>query len=134
MTKTIVWIEDDVDIIAALVRPLERAGYTFLEYRTANEALNAIDQLRAADLILLDMILQPGTNNHTFGRYPGLDILRALRDVHHIKTPVIALTVVTRDEVLEQLRELGVADIIRKPIRPTELKSRVERILASETS
>jgi CheY-like chemotaxis protein len=132
MPKTIIWIEDDTDIIDPVVRPLELAGHRFVRLRTATEALNAVQQIREADLILLDMILRPGQTKQEFGRYPGLDVLRELRKVQGVTTPVVALTVVTREEVLHQLKELDVADIVRKPVRPSELKERVERVLESQ--
>lgn len=132
MSKTIVWIEDDTDIIDPVVRPLELAGHRFVRLRNAKETLEAVNRIREADLILLDMILPPGQTDREFGRYPGLDVLHELREVHGLKTPVVVLTVVTREEVLQELRELGVVDIVRKPVRPSELKERVERVLKLE--
>ncbi len=129
MAKTIVWIEDDIDIIEPVVRPLELAGYTFVKLRTIAEALNAIEVIRQADLVLLDMILPPSQIDREFGRYPGRKLLEILRKEYGIVTPVIALTVVTQPEVLEDLVKLGVADILRKPIRPSVLKQRVEDVL-----
>ncbi|HBX68653.1 MAG TPA: hypothetical protein DEH25_04535 [Chloroflexi bacterium] len=129
MSKTIIWIEDDTDIIDPVVRPLELAGYNIVRLNTAHDALNAIDQIRSADLILLDMILRPGNTDREFSRYSGLDVLRELRSVHQIDNPVIAFTVVVRDEIRQRLHELGVADIVRKPVRPSELKERVEHVL-----
>ena len=129
MAKTIVWIEDDIDIIEPVVRPLELAGYTFVKLRTIAEALNAIDVIRQADLVLLDMILPPSQIDREFGRYPGRKLLEILRKEYGIVTPVIGLTVVTQPEVLEDLANLGVADVLRKPIRPSVLKQRVEDVL-----
>ena len=129
MAKTIVWIEDDIDIIEPVVRPLELAGYTFVKLRTIAEALNAIEVIRQADLVLLDMILPPSHIDREFGRYPGRKLLEILRKEYGIVTPVIALTVVTQTEVLEDLWKLGVADVLRKPIRPSVLKQRVEDVL-----
>ena len=129
MSKTIVWIEDDTDIIDPVVRPLELAGHRFVRLRNDKETLEAVNRIREADLILLDMILPPGQIDREFSRYPGLDVLRELREVHGLKTPVVALTVVTREEILQQLRELGAVDIVRKPVRPSELKERVKRVL-----
>mgnify|MGYP001462641506 CR=1 FL=1 len=57
MSKTIAWIEDDSDIIGGVVEPLESAGYQVLRFRTAEEALENLDQLRASDLLLLDLIM-----------------------------------------------------------------------------
>lgn len=130
MSKTIVWLEDDVDIIAGVVRPLERAGYRFEQIRTVAEAREKFDLLRRADLILLDMILPPGQSGVTMlsSPYPGKELLREIRDAG-IDTPVIVLSVVARDEVRRELERLGVADVIRKPVLPSELKRRVESVL-----
>ena len=131
MTKTIIWIEDDVDIISPVIRPLERAGYKIVCFRTSKEVFDNVQKLKDADLILLDMILPDGGLSMELSRYTGLDIYRDLKTKHNLETPVIALTVVAREEVRITLRELGVADIIRKPVRPSELKERIEQALNS---
>ena len=131
MSKTIVWIEDDVDIIGPVVRPLERAGYKFIRLRNAKEVFDNIQKLHDADLILLDMLLPDGGVKLELSRYTGLDIFRELLETHNLKTPVIALTVVAREEVRKNLRLLGVADIVRKPVRPSELKERIEQVLST---
>lgn len=133
MAKTIIWIEDDTDVIAPVVRPLERAGHQFVRLHTVAEALEAVEKIREADLILLDMILPPGQTEREFGRYPGKDVLYELREIHGVTTPVVALTVVTREEVIQQLKALGVADIVRKPVRPSELRDRVEKVLEGKS-
>jgi len=136
MAKTIVWIEDDTDIIDPVVRPLELEGHQFVRLRNVKEALEAVDQIREADLILLDMILPPGEMDwelKRYSRYPGLEALHELREVHNVDVPVMVLTVVSRGEIHRRLRELGVADIVTKPVRPSELKERVERVLEGES-
>ena len=75
-------------------------------------------------------ILPPSQIVREFGRYPGRKLLEILRKEHGITTPVIALTVVTQPEVLEDLWKLGVADVLRKPVRPSVLKQRVEEVLS----
>ena len=132
MSKTIAWIEDDVDIIGPVVRPLERAGYKVIRLRTAKEVFDNIQKLHDADLILLDMLLPDGGVDIELSRYTGLDIFRELLENHDLQTPVIALTVVAREEVRKNLRLLGVADIIRKPVRPSELKERIDQVLEME--
>jgi DNA-binding response OmpR family regulator len=129
MSKTIVWIEDDIDIIGPVVRPLERAGFQIVRLRTAKEVFDNIQKLHEADLILLDMLLPDGGSGLELGRYTGLDIFRELVQNHDLTTPVVVLTVVAREEVRKHLRDLGVADIIRKPVRPSELKERIEQII-----
>jgi DNA-binding response OmpR family regulator len=129
MSKTIVWIEDDVDIIGPVVRPLERGGFQIVRLRTAKEVFDNVKQLHEADLILLDMLLPDGGSGYELGRYAGLDIFRELKHNHDLSTPVVALTVVAREEVRKSLRDLGVADIIRKPVRPSELRERIEQVI-----
>jgi len=129
MSKTIIWIEDDVDIIGPVVRPLERAGYKIVRLRTAKEVFDNVQKLHDADLILLDMLLPDGGVDIELSRYTGLDIFRVLKEEHDLETPVVALTVVAREEVRKNLRLLGVVDIIRKPVRPSELKERIEQAL-----
>lgn len=131
MPKTIAWIEDDTDIIDPVVEPLIDAGYEINRYNTIAQVLEHKKEIIRADLILLDMIVRPGVTDRRFGRYPGLDLLREWRG-EKIETPVVALTVVRRDEVTRQLKELGVADIVYKPVRPSELKERVERVLGKK--
>ncbi len=129
MPKTIVWIEDDTDIIDPVVRPLERAGYRFERLRTAKEALDRLDIIRGSDLIVLDLILPPGGMDRKFSCYPGLDLLQELREQHGITQPVVVLSVVRNEETFEKLRALGVADVITKAVLPSELKGRVQKVL-----
>ena len=129
MPKTIVWIEDDYDVIQPALYPLEKAGYRILNIRNTTEALENLEQLRQADLILLDLFLPPGTGGRDFGSYPGVQFFRELREAHHIETPVVVFTVLSQADLLKELNDLGAADIVRKPVRPSELKERVERVL-----
>jgi DNA-binding response OmpR family regulator len=133
MPHTIVWIDDDIDIISPVVELLRRAGYHLLQLRTAAEALEAVEQIRRADLTLLDMILPPGQSGREFSRFSGQDVLQELREAHGVTTPVIVLTVVQNPELYQQLMKLGVVDIIVKPVLPSELKARVEKALGIET-
>ena len=68
MSKTIVWIEDDVDIIGPVVRPLEHAGYKIIRLRTAKEVFDNVQKLHDADLILLDMLLPDGGVDYELSR------------------------------------------------------------------
>ena len=133
MPKTIIWIEDDTDIIDAVVWPLEKAGFNFVRLYTAIAALEAVDQIREADLLLLDMILPYGQTEREFSDYPGVDVLRELRKIHDVTVPAIVFTVVTNEDIISRLEGLGVVDIIYKPVRPSELKKRVEQALEIES-
>lgn len=130
MSKTIVWIEDDYYVIQPVVYPLEKAGYNIVNIPDTKEAVEKLDLLRQADLILLDMLLPRGLEGQDFGDYPGLKFFRELRNKYKVKTPVVVFTVLTQGNLIKELNELGAEDIVRKPIRPSELKERVERVLS----
>ena len=129
MPKTIAWVEDDYDVIKPVVYPLEKAGYRIINFLNTNEALGNLEQLQLADLILLDLLLPPGSNGRDFGDYPGIRFFRELREVHQVKTPIVVFSVLSQADLLEELKNLGAADIVRKPVLPSELKERVERVL-----
>lgn len=129
MSKKIVWIEDDSDIIKPVIRPLQLAGHSIEHLYSAAEALAAVEMIREADLILIDMILPAGKTEQTFSRYAGKDVLKELREVHDVETPAVVFSVVTKEEVLEEIEAIDVVDIVRKPVLPSELKTRVERAL-----
>ncbi len=129
--KRIVWIDEDTDIIGPVVRPLELAGHEVQRIDTAAGALTpaALEAMRSADLVLLDMILPPGDTERKFGAYAGCEVLRLMRQTYHIETPVLILSVVTNSELRAEIESLGVSGIVRKPMLPSELKRRALAVL-----
>ena len=127
----IAWIEDDYIIIGAVVQPLEKAGHRVDRYRTAAEALAAVDALRRADLILFDVLIPPGDTERDLGKYVGVELMRVLRQDLAVDVPAMAFTVVSSPAIDGQLQNLGVARMLTKPILPSELKREVDDVLAS---
>jgi CheY-like chemotaxis protein len=123
---TIAWIEDDIDIIYPVVRPLERAGYQILKLHNTQEAREQLQKVLQADLILLDSIIPPDPAP-TISE--GLEFLKWLKQQREKLPPVLVFTVVTDPTLHQQFRDLGVADIARKPILPSALKAKVEAVL-----
>jgi CheY-like chemotaxis protein len=131
MAYTIVWIDDDTDILDPVVGLLERAQHRIERIRSVGEALEKIDLIRRSDLILLDILLPPGkAKGDDYGRYSGLGLLRELREKHGIDNPVVVLSVITNKDAQHDLRALQVKYVIRKPVLPSDLKARVEEVLA----
>jgi CheY-like chemotaxis protein len=131
MTKQIVWVEDDAYIIWSVVRPLEDRGYKIIAMGSMREALERIEELRNCDLILLDVILPAGDERWEKERHIGVHLLRNLRE-QSVTTPVLAFTVVGKPETRKELRDLGVVDVLNKPILPSELERAVLAILGGE--
>lgn len=134
MSKTIIWIEDDYDIIEPVVYPLRKAGYQIVNIPTTKEASEKLEDLRQADLILLDMFLPKGTGGKDFGAYPGRKFLQELRTEHQIETPIVVFTVLSDEELLKDLESLGANGIVRKPIRSSLLKDYIENVLQKHSA
>jgi CheY-like chemotaxis protein len=133
MSKNIIWIEDDYDIIEPVIYPLRKAGYTVVNISNTKEASDKIEELKQADLILLDMFLPKGNGGEDFGLYPGYKLLQQLRTINKVKTPVIVFTVITNEELCKDLEELGINDIVYKPIRPSKLKEAIDKVFQKLT-
>lgn len=129
MSNTIVWIDEN-ESIDAVVRPLEKDGHHIIRLRTIKAALDAVEQIRQADLILLEVYLPSSRVYPKFAtQYPGKDLLQELRYTYQITIPTVVFTTVRNDALYRHLRVLGVVSIIRKPILPSQLKKHVDQIL-----
>jgi len=120
MTKTILIVEDEKDILNLIEWHLRAEEYCVLKTKDGIKGLNlAVEQL--PDLIILDLML-PGMD--------GLQICKALKK--NAKTeniPVVMLT--AKGEEIDRIvgLELGADDYMVKPFSPRELTLRVRAIL-----
>jgi two-component system alkaline phosphatase synthesis response regulator PhoP len=119
MSKTILVVDDEQDILDLLKYNLEKEGYRVL---TARDGKKALDQARhSPDLILLDVMMP---------EMDGWEVCTQLkRDPNTEHIPVIFLTAkgTEFDEVLGL--ELGADDYIVKPIAVRSLLARVKAAL-----
>lgn len=114
---SILIVEDDDEIAAALVAYLARAGYRPRRAADGPEALAAYHRERP-DLLLLDVML-PGLS--------GFEVLQLVRE--DASTPVILLTARTYEADLLHGFRLGADDYVTKPFRPLEVVARVDAVL-----
>lgn len=115
MSKRVLIVEDEKNIVDILSFNLSREGYDTLEALDGKTGLQlALEQ--DPDLILLDLML-PGMN--------GFDVCRTLREQGRT-TPIIMLT--AREEETDKVLglELGADDYITKPFSMRELLARVK--------
>jgi CheY-like chemotaxis protein len=122
MTKKILCIEDDPDMIEYVQIILGRAGYEVIGAEGGAQGLEAMHQ-EQPDLILLDLMM------------PGMDgaevLLRQKRDPAIRDIPVIALTAL--DSPFDQIMWLARTDlqdfIVKSKLPNRELIARIERVL-----
>ena len=114
MSKRILIVEDEKNIVDILMFNLRRDGYETLEAYDGEAGLRlALEE--DPDLILLDLML-PKMN--------GFDVCRSIREAGRT-TPILMLT--AREEETDKVLglELGADDYITKPFSMRELMARV---------
>ena len=120
MTKSILIIEDEADILQLIDWHLRSEGYTTYTATDGNKGLDKAEA-KIPDLILLDLIL-PGMD--------GLEVCKSLKKNSKTQNiPVVMLT--AKGEEVDRIVgfELGADDYIVKPFSPRELILRIRAIL-----
>jgi DNA-binding response OmpR family regulator len=112
--------DDDEDILALVAFRLERSGYTVIQARDGQEALDlALNE--KPDLAVLDVMMP---------KLDGFELTRRLRSEEATsRMPIILLTARAQDADVAQGFEAGADDYLRKPFSPQELRTRVQAIL-----
>ncbi len=124
MSKKILIIEDEKDIIELLDFNLSKDGFEVLSAQTGEDGLR-LARTNSPDLILLDLML-PGIN--------GLDIcklLKADQKTGHI--PIVMLTAKDEDIDVVTGLEVGADDYITKPFSPKVLIARIRTVLRRQS-
>jgi len=120
MTKSILIVEDEADILQLIDWHLRSEGYTTYTATDGNKGLDKAEA-KIPDLILLDLIL-PGMD--------GLEVCKSLKKNSKTQNiPVVMLT--AKGEEVDRIVgfELGADDYIVKPFSPRELILRIRAIL-----
>lgn len=126
----ILWVEDEADKIYGLVKPLEKDGHNITVAKDREDAFRKIKSDKI-DLIILDLIIPSGTTpiRKELEPYEGIILLKNLKE-NNINIPIIILTVVNDEDVLNEARNFGATKILRKgALLPSELKKEVDEIL-----
>lgn len=118
-TKTVIVVDDEVNIVDLLVDIMASAGYRAIGCSVWTEAMNAINR-ESPDVVLLDLKMPTidGPSMLEFIRGEGLDV------------PVIVVSGFVTDQVTEDLSKLGVSAFVGKPFRAAEILKQVQSVLA----
>ena len=116
---TIAWIEDNYKNIGSLVKLLERDGHAILPFGSLQEVEKEIETICASDAVILDIILPVIEDDP----YLGISALKLIRKRQKHQVPIVVCSGVSDPEVLRRLEELGVTEILLKPVRPSVLYS-----------
>jgi DNA-binding response OmpR family regulator len=119
--QTLLFIEDDRDIRAALRLVLEDEGYKVLESPDGQSGLRSFAS-ESVDLVLLDLRLPDMS---------GFDVCRELRSKSLV--PIIMVTAQTDTHDLVAGLEAGADDYVTKPVVAKELAARIRAALRRTT-
>lgn len=118
---TILIVEDEEDTACLLEFVLQKNGYRVIHSNNGEHAKSLITTMAPPDAVLLDIFLPDTT---------GLDLLAYLRTQEPWKkTPVAMLTANTENLDMRRAALLGANDYILKPVSPTQLATRLNRLL-----
>ena len=112
-------VEDDFDIRNAYNFALTKAGLKVTQAADGGEAMQAVER-EIPDVILLDMLM-PGVS--------GLDFLKQTKITSRFPhTKILALTNIETPRVMEETKQLGVAEyIIKANTTPRAVVEMVQR-------
>jgi DNA-binding response OmpR family regulator len=120
MTKKILIVDDEVNIVISLEFLMQQAGYQVWVAYNGEEGMALIHEI-VPDLILLDIML-PGVNG-----YEICQQVRATPELAHIK--IIMVTAKGREVEVAKGLALGADAYIRKPFSTQELMTEVQRAI-----
>ncbi|MDP9053348.1 MAG: response regulator transcription factor [Acidobacteriota bacterium] len=112
-TATVLVVDDEPQLRRAMKATLTDLGYSVMEAKTGEEALEVLRR-EAADLILLDLNM-PGIG--------GLETCRAIRE--NSDTPIIVLSVRNTERDKVEALDAGADDYVTKPFGIQELLARI---------
>lgn len=119
--KTILLVDDELEILKSLGEILTRFGYQVIARQSAQEALASVKDGAKIDLVITDYRM-PGMD--------GLEFLNALRQMDP-SVPVIMLTAYGAVESYLKSLSLGVYEYVNKPIKAKELGRIVQAAINS---
>jgi DNA-binding response OmpR family regulator len=120
-SKRIYVVDDDPDICESCQFVLEGKGFSVQTYGSAASGLAAI-RAKCPDLLILDVMIEEADS--------GFQTARTLAP-EFPKLPILMLSSIVGDaKQIFDVSTLPVAELIEKPVEPTELLQRVEALIA----
>ena len=122
--RTILYVEDNPENRMLVRRILLSEGYSLLEARDADEALNVLSE-KHPDLILMD-INMPGVDGYTLTSH-----IKSMPGFANV--PILAITANVMRGDREKTLQAGCDGYIQKPIDIDQLTREIERFLSRRT-
>ena len=121
MTKRVLIVDDEINIVTALEFLLQKCGYEVMAAQNGADALKQVESF-APDLVLLDVMMP---------RISGYEVCRRMReraDWRHIK--IVMLSAKGREAEVSKGVSLGADLYVTKPFSNNELVGKIGELLA----
>lgn len=120
-THTILWADDEIDLLKPHIMFLKNKGYNLVTVNNGHDALELVES-QHFDLIILDENM-PGLT--------GLETLSRVKQINpHI--PVIMITKSEEENIMDQAVGNKIADYLIKPVNPNQILLSIKKNLHSE--
>ncbi len=119
--KTVLIVEDEVDLVNTLEYSLKKEGYRTKSTTTGGAALKALAQEPGFDLVLLDLMLPDMS---------GIDVCKSIR-LSEANKHVAVMMITAKGEEIDRVVgfEVGADDYVVKPFSLRELLLRIKAVL-----
>lgn len=125
MTKKILVVDDEQDILKLIEKILSDAAYEIILAKNGDEMFELLQKSKP-DLILLD-VMMPGING-----YEICHLLKNNSETAHI--PVVMLTVLSGPQDASKGMSMGAEAYLAKPFDPDELGREIKRVLKDDAT
>lgn len=118
LTKQILWVDDEIDLLRAHLRLLEEKGYQVDTATNGEDAVELVKQKRY-DLVFLDEMM-PGMG--------GLETLSKLKDMDP-NLPIVMVTKNEAESLMEEAIGSKISDYLTKPVNPSQVLMACKKFL-----
>ena len=118
MNGTLLWVDDEMELLKAYVIFLEKKGYEVVSATNGQDALDLCRE-RTFDLIFLDENM-PGLS--------GLETLSMMKEINPT-IPVVMVTKSEEENIMDQAIGSKIADYLIKPVNPNQILLTVKKHL-----
>lgn len=110
MSTSILWVDDEIDLLRAHIIYLEQKGYSIITATNGSDAIDIVTK-EHFDLIFLDENM------------PGITGLQALARIKQIRpsVPVVMITKSEEENIMDQAVGAKIDDYLIKPVNPNQI-------------
>ena len=118
MQTTILWADDEIDLLKPHLLFLKDKGYDVTPVNSGADAIEQIQE-RTYDLVFLDENM------------PGLTGLQTLTEIKALRptVPVVMITKSEEEHIMEEAIGSKIADYLIKPVNPSQILLSVKKVL-----